>query len=154
MKTQWLCGLAGLLLMGCQSGLVAPASEQKALQQCSAEWDRLFNARDAARLAQLYAADAVSMPPGAATLQGREALRKEFESFFAANTARHETTVDQLLIEGDLSIESARYRLISKRSGDNSETIETGRHLECRRRISGQWQIVLEIWNVDTPPAK
>jgi len=77
------------------------------LTQASQEWDRQFNAGDAAALAALYAENAVSMPPSLPTLQGRRALQADFESFFSANEARHETTGDEINVEGGLAIERA-----------------------------------------------
>lgn len=150
-----------LLVVGCQSAghsrtlrqPVTPQHEEE-LRQASTEWDRLFNIGDAAKLASLYAENAISMPPGNPTVQGRSALQADFESFFASNFARHETMVDMILQEGDLAIEVARYRLTYKPRGGGNEVVESGRHAECRRKIDGKWLIVLEIWNSDTPSPK
>ena len=94
------------------------------------------------------------MPPNAPTMRGRQALQADFKSFFEANIARHETMVDEMVIEGSLAIERAHYRLSYRPRAGGTEVIETGRHLECRKKIDGKWQIVLEIWNSDTPPPK
>jgi ketosteroid isomerase-like protein len=94
------------------------------------------------------------MPPNAPTVRGRRALQADFESFFADNVARHETFVDELLNEGGLAVEAARYRLIYKPRSGGPEIVESGRHIECRRKINGEWKIVLEIWNSDTPAPK
>jgi uncharacterized protein (TIGR02246 family) len=152
---------AGLLLLtGCRSAADSRSHrrlgvpQQEELRQASAEWDDLFNAGNAAKLALLYAEDAVSMPPNSPTVQGRSAIQADFESFFAVNVARHETIVDDILKEGTLAIEAARYRLTYKPRAGGTEIVESGRHLECRRKIDGKWKIVLEIWNSDTPASK
>ena len=159
--TQFLPLAATLLLLtGCQN--VCPfrahnepaALQQEELRQASAEWDRAFNAGDAAKLALLYAEDATSMPPNNPTLRGRKAIQADFETFFAGNVARHETIVDEILQEGDLAIEAARYRLTFKPRAGGAEVVESGRHLECRRKIDGKWRIILEIWNSDAPVSK
>jgi ketosteroid isomerase-like protein len=129
-------------------------SQQEELRQASAVWDRLFNAGDGAKLALLYAEDAISMPPNSPTIKGRGAIQADLEGYFAGNAARHETMVETIVREGDLAIESARYRLTYKPRAGGAEVVETGRHLECRRKIGGQWKIVLEIWNLDTPAPK
>lgn len=140
------------LAVGCQSA--GSLREGESLRQAGAEWDRIFNSGDAAKLAALYAEDAVSEPPNNPTVQGRAAIQKEFEGFFATNVARHETKVDDLIVSGDLAIEAAHYRLTVKPKAGGTETVETGRHVECRRCIGGKWQIVLELWNLDTPAPK
>jgi ketosteroid isomerase-like protein len=151
-----------VLLAGCQTGTHSQATRQPEalshdheLRQASVEWDGLFNSGETTKLAALYAEDAISMPPNAPTVRGRQALQADFKSFLDTNTARHETTVDGIVREGNLAIEHARYRLTYKpRSGVGTEVVETGRHLECRKKVNGKWLIVLEIWNSDTPPAK
>ena len=147
-------------VIGCQSPnalLVrgpADSPSQIEVRAVGREWDRLFNSGDAAKLASLYAEEAVSMPPNSATVSGRKAIQAEFESFFASNLARHETMVDQILERGDLTIEVARYRLTFRPRAGGTEVVETGRHIEIRRKIEGQWKIELEIWNSDMPLPK
>ncbi len=149
-----------LVLTGCRSpgdsrvDTNPDAPGHKELLQASGDWDKLYNAGDGARLALLYAEDAISMPPNSPTVRGRKAIQAECEGFFAGNVARHETIVDQFITEGDLSMETARYRLTYKPRAGGAETVETGRHLECRRKINGAWRIVVEIWNTDTPASK
>lgn len=147
-----------LILGGCSTTHPPAASAfnsttaESTVRAASADWDRLFNSGDAAKLADLYAEDAVSMPPGLPILTGRKALQADFLEFFAANTARHQTAIDQLIIDGDLAIERAHYKLTIKHRTGGSETTETGRHVEIRRNLRGQWKIVTEIWNTDPAP--
>jgi ketosteroid isomerase-like protein len=140
-----------LLAFGCQT-VEHPRPDE--LTRASQEWDGHFNAGNAAALAALYAENAVSMPPSLPTLHGRAALQADFESFFAANEARHETTVDEIIVEGGLAIERAHYRLTYRPRAGGAEVVETGRHVECRRMIGGQWLIVTEIWNTDAASPK
>jgi uncharacterized protein (TIGR02246 family) len=159
---QFLALAASLLVVvGCQSSTQSrtqrqpsASQQEEELRQASTEWDRSFNSGDAAKLASLYAELAISMPPNNPTLQGRKALQADFESFFAANIARHQTTVDKIEMDRDLAIEAAHYRLSYRPRAGGAEVVESGRHLECRRKIDGQWRIVLEIWNSETPPPK
>jgi uncharacterized protein (TIGR02246 family) len=130
------------------------AVDDRELRQASQDWDKYFNSADAAKLASLYSEEAVSIPPNLPTLHGRKAVRADFEAFFASHTARHETIVERILIDGGMAVESGRYRMTFKPKGGGTEVVETGRHVECRRKIDGKWRIVLEIWNIDTPLPK
>ena len=149
-----------LIVVACQSSLQQRGSDfgrtpvQKEIREAGREWDGLFNSGDSTKLSALYAENAISMPPNSPTVSGRKALEAEFASFFAANVARHETMVDQILEQGDLAIEVARYRLTFKPRAGGPEVVETGRHVEIRQRFDGQWRIVLEIWNSDMPASK
>jgi uncharacterized protein (TIGR02246 family) len=129
-------------------------TEDAILRQAPAEWDRLFNAGALTALADLYADDAVSMPFNARTVQGRDAVLAEFEKLFADNQdLRHETVVDELLATSDWAIERARYTMSYTTRRDKKAVMETGRHVMCRKRVDGRWQIVWEIFNTDMPPA-
>ena len=157
MKANQLAAVVCLMLIvGCQSPTQSPKPRpsQEELRQTSHEWDKFFNSGDAAKIASLYADDVVSMPPNSPTLSGRGALQADFETFFAKNVARHETMVDKIVIEGDLAIEVARYRLTYSPRVGGAEIVETGRHMETRRNIDGRWKIILEIWNSDSPAPK
>jgi ketosteroid isomerase-like protein len=59
-----------------------------------------------------------------------------------------------ITVESGLAIERAHYRLTYRPRAGGAEVVETGRHVECRRKIGGQWLIVTEIWNTDAPPTK
>ena len=120
------------------------------LNTAAAEWDSLFNAHDAVKLAALYTEDALSMPVNAPTIHGRQALQAEIERFFSENMGRHETVVDEILATGEWAIERAHYTLTFTPTG-GPEMIETGRHVMCRKKVGARWLIAWEIWNTETP---
>jgi uncharacterized protein (TIGR02246 family) len=144
-----------ILLVGCGGGgrpSSRAGSDAEILKNAGAEWDRLFDSRDAAALAALYAEDVISMPFNAPTIHGRAALQADFERFFAGNTGRHQTLVDEILTGDDWAIERARYVLTYSPKAGGPEVKESGRHVVCRRRSGDAWRIAWEIWNTDTPP--
>lgn len=136
-----------------QSGRAATA-DSVSLNAAGAEWDRLFNSRDAVGLADLYAEDVISMPFSAPTTYGRQALKADFERFFSQNTGRHETMIEEILAADDWAIERARYTLTYSPLNSGREIKETGRHVMCRKKMDGQWQIAWELWNTDTSPSQ
>jgi uncharacterized protein (TIGR02246 family) len=102
-------------------------------------------------MAALYAEDAQSMPFMGPELHGRAALRNDFNTFFSENdSAVHTTFVDSIIMRNDLAIERAHYRLTYKPHNASTQ-IETGRHIECRKKVDGKWLIFWEIWNTDPP---
>jgi ketosteroid isomerase-like protein len=146
------------LSVGCRTGGNAglpgqPNAEDGArLKQATAEWDRLFNNGQAADLAALYSQDLMSMPYDAPTVSGRPAQQAAFEEFFAENeNARHETTVEETLVTNEWAIERGRYKMTYTPRKTGIQIVETGRHVMCRRKADGNWQIVWEIWNTDKP---
>ena len=133
-----------------ESTEVPEAPNSVYLKQAGIEWDTLFNARQGAQLAALYAEDAVSMPFNRPNLIGRQALQADFEKFFGDNEqVRHETFVDEVLVTAEWGIERARYTLAYTPKEGGKTVVETGRHVVCRKLIDGRWQIVWEIFNTD-----
>lgn len=127
--------------------------DQDLLRRAGAEWDRLFNAGDTAGLAAQYAEDALSMPYNAPTVRGRKAIQAELDKFLADNTAKHETSIDEVLTSGDgWAIERARYTMTITPKAGGAKIVETGRHVMCRKKVADKWQIAWEIWNTDQPP--
>lgn len=138
-------------LAGCRSS-AGSTPDPAAVSRAAAEWDELFNAHRTGDLADLYAADADSMPYNTPTVHGRPAIRAMFEAFNRDNAdARHETTVDELVLTPDRSIERGRYRMTYVSNATHQPVVETGRHVMERRWIEGRWQIVWEVFNTDKP---
>jgi len=154
-----LCFLTAVIIftVGCRTGPTPPggnSADLAYLRTAPQEWDRLFNLQDAAKLAALYAEDAASMPFNAPTVQGRKAIEAGRQQFFAQNTARHETFVDEILTHEDWAIERARYAISYTPKPNGPQRKETGRHVVCRRKLNGSWLIAWEIWNTDMPASK
>lgn len=149
-----------LLCASCERGENLKASKESAavdneyLKTAGAEWDKLFNAGDTSGLAALYAEDAMSMPYNAPTIRGRQAIQTELKNFIAQNTGKHETFIEDVLVAGDWAIERARYTMTYTPKSTDTQIIETGRHVMCRKKIDGRWQIAWEIWNSDQPLPK
>ncbi len=138
-------------LAGCRSSAES-APDPAAASHAAAEWDEIFNDHRTSDLANLYASDADSMPYDTPTVHGRAAIQAMFESFNRDNdNARHETTVDELVLTPDRSIERAHYRMTYTSKTTRQPIVETGRHVMERRWIEGRWQIVWEIFNRDKP---
>jgi uncharacterized protein (TIGR02246 family) len=155
----WLILFAFLFSVSCRSEQSPNATKENTadsdyLKNAGAEWDKFFNARDVANLADLYADDAVSMPYNYQTVRGRNAIKAELEKFLGQNDARHETFPEEILTKDDVSIERARYITTYTPKAGANRIVETGRHVMCRKKINGKWLIAWEIWNSDQPLPK
>ena len=124
------------------------------LRRTSAEWDILFNARAGPQLAMLYAEDAYTMPPNSERISGRPALRKDFDALFEAFNARHETQVDEYIIDGQRAVELAHYTLTLEPRAGGDAVVEKGRRIICWRLTKARWEIAWEMWNTQGPPQK
>ena len=145
-----VCVLALILAVTAGPGLerVAEASDPLSqVAEASRAWDEAFNSQNLNALKQRYTADAVSMPPGRASLTGQEVIAADFAAFFQEHSATHTTENPTRHLAGDIVVERAEYSMtIQPDEGDAIE--EEGKHLVVYTRgEDGTWRVMWEIWN-------
>lgn len=104
-----------------------------------------LKAGDMDQLVQLYAEDAVVMPPNHPAVEGRAAIAELFGSFPPITDA----SFTDLTVEGagDLAYVLGHYVLTFEGMG-----ADTGKFIEIRRRqADGSWPLVADIFNSDLP---
>ena len=106
-----------------------------------------FNAEDADALATLFAEDGVMLPPNAAAIFGRDAIRASHLEEFASADVAIELEDLEITVEGDLGYKAGRYRV---RTTDD-QLIDRGKYIEIWRKVDGQWKIHRDIWNSSMP---
>jgi ketosteroid isomerase-like protein len=136
----------------------APATDNAAAHKAKLETDALawfdhYAKADGDAMANLYAEDALLMPPGAPAVTGRAGI-KTFLSQDSANTkaaglSLQNVSVTGSGINGDLGWISGRYAVLDK----SGATVDSGSYLSVHRREAGSWPYIRDIWNSDRPPA-
>jgi ketosteroid isomerase-like protein len=102
---------------------------------------KLFEARDAQAIADLYTEDARVIAPGAAPAEGRPAIA----AFWAAamegtKSARLETL--SVEFDGELAFEEGSVQLTAD---DGSQSVE--RYVVVWKRVGRRWHLHRDIWN-------
>jgi ketosteroid isomerase-like protein len=140
---------------GCAQTSTAPAdtsADKAKLEADSLVWFEHFANADADALANLYAEDAVLMPPGAAAVTGRPAIRT-FLGELAAGTKAAGVVLKNGSstsgVDGDTGWISGDYTAVDK----SGATVDSGSYLSVHRRAGGSWLYIRDTWNSDRPPA-
>ena len=127
-------------------------SDDATLRSGTETWAKAFNAGDADGIVALYTDDAVVMPPGAAVLRGKTALKAYFVKSIAesqsAGGVRFESGSSETDFSGELAWHSGVFSVRSK----SGALLQTGKYVEIWHRKNGKWQILRDIWNNDAPP--
>lgn len=144
--------LAAVLVAACSGHRIDTAAATAALQA-------RFDAVEAAEAAQnteaalaFWADSGVVQPAGAPQIQGREAIRKLYDSFFGSGQLRKfESSLSQLQVSqsGDLGYGSGVNRMVL--AGPKGDLLDVGKFLIVWRRINGEWYIVALSFTSDTP---
>lgn len=154
LKSAAIIAVGLLALAGCKPAAQDTAAETAAIQAINEAWGSNYNAGDAGAVANLYAEDALLMPPGARAASGHEAILAFLTSDVAASQAAGLTDhvlsdADAIHISGDMAWQNGSFT-VTDASG---ATVDAGKYLSVFRKKDGQWHLYRDTWNSDNAPA-
>ena len=107
------------------------------------------NAGNAAGVAEFYTEDAALMPPGAARLDGREAIQQYWQGLLDAGVGDILVTTQEVEEAGDSAVEIGSISATAPGDGDARVAL-TGKYMVVYRRDGGgNWRLHRDIWNFD-----
>ncbi len=118
-----------------------PADDVSGVQSISPAWQAAAQAGDPAAITTLHSDDAILLPAGEPSVQGREAL----SAFFS----------DRLSEPADIT--ASRGDAVVSDAGDMAYKVGTtangrGKFLAVYRKVGGSWLIVGDAWSEDATP--
>ena len=130
-----------------------PAADKAKLEADALAWFDHYAKADADAMANLYAEDALLMPPGAPAVTGRAAIKtflgEDAAKSKAAGISLKNAAVTGSGVDGDIGWLSGTYTVVDS----TGATIDSGSYLSVHRRANGSWPYIRDIWNSDRPPA-
>jgi uncharacterized protein (TIGR02246 family) len=134
-----------LLTLALLAGLNSTAFAQKAeIDAMNAKWMELFNKSDFLGIAQIYAEDAVALPPGAGMVKGRDAIGAMWKGMAAQVSDPKVTALDVKMIGAAAAREIGTFSLKTK---DATPQELTGKYVVVWEKVGGDWKIATDIWN-------
>jgi ketosteroid isomerase-like protein len=132
---------------------VDTAAEEAKLKADALIWFEHYAKVDADALANLYAEDALLMPPGAPAVMGRPGIKtflgEDAAKSKAGGITLKNASVTGTGINGDAGWISGTYTVHDA----TGATIDGGSYLSVHRRTNGAWLYIRDIWNSDRAPA-
>jgi ketosteroid isomerase-like protein len=130
-----------------------PAADKAKLEADALAWFDHYAKADGAAMANLYAEDAVLMPPGAPAVTGRAGIQtflgEDAAKTKAAGLTIKNASVTGAGVDGDTGWLSGTYTVVDA----SGATIDSGSYLSVHRRAGDSWPYIRDIWNSDRPPA-
>ncbi len=108
-----------------------------------------LNAGNAAGVAQLYTEDAVLMPPGAARLDGRDAIQQYWQGLLDAGVGDISLATQEVEDAGDSAVEVGLISATAPGDGDARVSLAGKYIVIWRRDGGGNWRLHRDIWNFD-----
>jgi ketosteroid isomerase-like protein len=140
-----------LSLGGCAASAPNTAADEAKLKAVDQSWFEAYARGDAVGIANLYAQDAIVMPPNVTALSGRAAIQAYLVTGIA-NTKKANLSIKGgpftgVGVAGDSGWLSGTW-LLTDASGAK---IDTGSYLEVFHRTQTGWRMTRDIWNSDRP---
>lgn len=145
---------AGLLLVLLSATACAPKvdieAESAALRARSEALVAAEKRMAADEAAAFYHADAVVLPSGAATINGRDGVRAMYQEYFGSGMLKSfESTLTHLEVtpSGDVAYEYGSNRFIL--AGPEGDLLDVGKYLGIWKKVDGEWYVSVLAFNSD-----
>lgn len=147
---------AALSMVACTEAPAPPPDttmqDQAAIDSLRGAWVQAYEAGDAAMLAGLYAADAVTMLPGMDTMNGSAAIEAYYTSVFETGTVETNIMPMSTVLAGDSAYEYGTFSGTMTPADGSEPQMSTGRYVVMLSRdASGAWRIASSMNNYDDP---
>lgn len=150
----WIFLVAATLTSGCSDSAIDYEAEARELMQLSRDWSAMVGSGDLEAAIDLWADDAVMLPPDMPVLSGKAAIR---DYVLGAATIpgfqiSWEPVTAHVSKGGDMAYLIERN--VIEVNGENGEKIVThGKVVTVwRKDQDGQWKNVVDMWNSAPPP--
>ena len=145
-----------LIVLAAMAMVTASCAQQQsgddlraAIEAQAAKWQASFNSGDGAGIAALYTDDGQIMPPGAATVSGRENIAAYWQDALSAGGVGVTLEVVELVAQGMHATEVGHFSMTDA----DGNRVDQGKYLVLWRQEQGEWRLSRDIWNSDGAPA-
>jgi uncharacterized protein (TIGR02246 family) len=121
----------------------ALAQSKAAIERLNAKFADTFNKGDAAAVAQMYAIDAVVLPPGADMVKGRAAIQSFWQGTAQQLGDMRLTTVEVKPLGQGWARELGTFGAKTKPGGQDV----AGKYVVLWRKVGKDWKLATDIWN-------
>jgi uncharacterized protein (TIGR02246 family) len=153
-------GLLTALLTGALVACAPPSQDTGTTSQADLpavnnvrnEFMSAFNMGDAAKVASLYAVDAVLMPTHQPMITGRDAIENFNKTFFEMFTATVNIAPVETKVFGDRALDRGTYSIHLTPKAGGSPMMDEGKYLVLlQRQADGSWKLTHDIDNTSMP---
>jgi uncharacterized protein (TIGR02246 family) len=111
-----------------------------------------FNAKDVAKILDLYAENSVFMPPNEPVIRGKDALKQFYEKLFTREGASDlKLDIAEISGHGPLAYQSGTFEMALKPATGTAGR-DRGKYLFVIRKMGAGWRFHYTMWNSDLAP--
>jgi uncharacterized protein (TIGR02246 family) len=111
-----------------------------------------FNAKDVAKILDLYAENSVFMPPNQPVIRGKDALKQFYDALLTREGASDlRMDISEVSGHGPLAYQSGTYEMALKPAKGTAGR-DRGKYLFVVRKMGNGWKLHYTMWNSDLAP--
>jgi uncharacterized protein (TIGR02246 family) len=133
---------------------LAEESAKGLLFKLDAAYDRAWSTHDAQKVAALFTADAVVLPPGTPAGTGPKAVVAFFGPLFEGKWTDHKLDPNTASRMGDKVIVASSHWSANLTGDDGKTLAHHGDVAQVFEQVGGEWKIALASWNIITDDEK
>jgi uncharacterized protein (TIGR02246 family) len=129
------------------------AADERAVREADAAWSKAAAAKDVEGYLSFFAEDALSLPPNAPMLTGKESMRKDLSEAMASPGFALSWQANKVEASrgGDLAYSIGTYQGTMNDAKGKSVT-ERGKYVTVwKKQPDGKWKVVVDVYNSDLP---
>jgi ketosteroid isomerase-like protein len=150
-----LAGLIPALLLAAACSGPAPeeftTKDAGAIRQQHEAFVAAFNAKDVAKILDMYAENSVFMPPNEPIIRGKDALKNFYTGLFQRGATNLRMDITEVSGHGPLAYQSGTYEMHLK-PDTGTPGRDRGKYLFVLRKLQIGWKYEYTMWNSDLPP--
>jgi ketosteroid isomerase-like protein len=151
-RTIYLSLLAGIIITGCQPKENYNSPDVEAIRNIENQFSEVVRTKDLNKVLDIYANDAIEMPPNEPIAVGREAIKKGWEEWFNDTTYLHNevtSNIDTIVVSasGDLGYVRVTNHYKVKTLKGIIEFDDKCIYIYNKRKDG--WKCTVGIWNLD-----
>jgi len=126
---------------------------RKGTAQAYGHWVEATKRKDAQAVVELYAEDAIVLPPGGEPITGRQTILAFYKKYYSDRwqLLNEEFKSTSLVLRGDLAVETAEYTGEIEQ-GEKGKTLFKGKNLVVwKQQKDGSWKLFRDMWSSSTP---
>jgi len=136
-----------LVLLSCIlfAGAAFAADDFKAGVDAAVQgFNEAIQAKDAARIGNLYAEDAIAFPPNSESVSGRAAIQAFWKGFIDGGMGGKVESVETQS-DGNMGYEVGKYTIMDA----SGKTVDQGKYVVVYKKTKDGWMMYRDIWNTN-----
>jgi uncharacterized protein (TIGR02246 family) len=144
-------GLSAALAVAGSAAAAGSMVQEQLIRELDAKWVAAVAAKDAAAVAEFYAADGMFLAPNAPLVEGRKGIAEAWAGLLGLPgiSLTFEPTRIEVSESADLASDVGTYSLAF--DGEGGRVRDQGKYVVVWKKENGAWKILADIFNSNLP---